>query len=290
MLSGITLAQSTHTLPYKGFEHNYNAIVTDGALLTTQWYVATDRDGTKAVESTDYDISSTVGGAWSAGDNAWTGIGVYSVDITWSTSLLVGDMYYVFMEVYDAVGSTCRNRMAMEITIAGDFNVLAYNVTGAADPAVAEYGDSDIIAQDCPDDIVNPLWNDPGHTDIGTTTVFFKVERQFSVLAWSFEYSLNDNGGALSGINTILIEDEGGTEKVNSSSAVTGVVNMAADQDYALLTLKMDNVEGATINIDFDIIIANGDTKDADDNVDASADNATYTILPIPVITGFDGL
>jgi len=284
---GQSFAQgSTYFAPFRGQTHIYNATVTDGAGLATRWYVATDADGTRANHTVDYTMTAA-SGSYNAGAQAWSGTGVYSVSITWGTALAVGTKYYVFLEVDDAV-SGCTNRMAREVTIASDFNALAYNVTGAANPFTVNQGDPSIKAADCPDDVVNPIWSGTGHTDIGTTTVVFKVERQFSIVAWQFEYSINNNGAALSGINNIRIVNESNTELYTGTNA-TGTINLAADQDFALVYVRMNNQQGATINIDFDLVIAGGNTKDADNNLDVSADNATYTIQPLPVITGFGG-
>ena len=283
-VAGVSKAQGTWDAPLQGEQHTYTASVTDGSGLATRWYVATDASGTKAAYNTVYTITAASG---ALNVDEWDGTGVYSVDITWQTGLVVGTNYYVFLEVDGAEG--CTNRMASKITIASDFNALAYNVTGSADPFAASQGDGDIKPEDCPDDIVDPVWNGvDGHTDIGTTEVVFKVERQFSIVGWQFQYSLNDDGAALSGINNVRIVNADNTELVNNSSS-GGTVSLASDQDFAIVYLKMDNVQGATINIDFDIVISGGNTKDDDGNLDSSADNATYTIKPIPVITDFGG-
>jgi len=280
-----TMAQGTWNEPFRGEEHTYTATVTDGGTLATRWYVATDVNGTKATHGTDYTITAA-SGALSV--DHWAGTGVYSVDITWGAAISVGATYYVFLEVDDAV-SGCTNRMASLITIASDFNVLAYNVTGSADPFTAGQGDGDIKALDCPDDIVNPVWDGDSHTNIGTTEVVFKVERQFSLLGWQFEYSINNNGAALSGISNVRIVNASNTELYNGTNS-TDVISVAAAQDFALVYVTMNNLQGATINIDFDIIIANNLTKDTDNYLDTSADNTTYTIRPIPVITNFGGI
>jgi hypothetical protein len=280
-------AQSTFENPYRGATHNYNATVAAGAGLVTRWYVATDAAGNKAVQGTDYTVTAA-SGAFSALENAWTGTGVYAVDITWGLGLTVGNNYYVFLEVDDAV-SGCTNNMALQVTIASDFNALAYNVTGSANPFAAVQGDADIVAANCPDDIVNPVFDGTGHTNIGTTQVVFKVERQFSVVAWQFEYSVNNGGTALAGLSNVRIVNGSNTQLYNGTNS-TGIISLAANQDFALVYLTIANQQGATINIDFDLIIANGNTSDTDGNLDSSADNASYTIQPLPVITGFGGM
>lgn len=281
----ISSAQSTFDNPIRGQTHEYNANVTGGSGLTTRWYVASDVAGTKATEGTDYTITAG-SGAFDSGANAWVGTGVYVVNITWGTGLTVGDNYYVFLEVDASNG--CTNRMAQKVTIAAYFKALAYNVTGSSDPFAAAEGDGDIVASECPTPIVNPIWDGTGHTDIGTTVVTFKVERRWSLLAWQFEYDLNDNLAVLAGINNIRIVNESNVELYNGTSSA-GIVSLAANQNFALVYVTMQNKQGAAINIDFDLIIANGNTKDAGGNLCPDAANAIYTIESIPAITNFGG-
>lgn len=282
------MAQSTYQTPYPGFTHTYNVTLSTSG-LSTRWYVATDKNGTRATQGStgDYEITSTEGGSWNSGAEAWSGSGVYSVAVSWKTGLSAGDKYYVFVEVDDASTGACTNKMAMEVTIGGAFNAYAYNVTGASDYNAAADDDPGIKAQDCPAEAVDPVWNTATSTHInsGTTTAVFKVERQFSALAWAFQYSINS--GVTTGINNVVINNESGVALTPSG---TNVVSLAADQDYALVYVTMDNVQGATINVTFDIVTSNSETKDTDGNLDTSNDHATYTILPIPVITGFSGI
>lgn len=285
-------AASTAVAPYKGNTHTYSATVAGGSGFTTRWYVASNVDKTRATmgASDVFTIASTSGqpaGTWSGTD--WTGTGVYSVDITWGTGAVVGTTYFVYLEV-DQDG--CTNSMAMEVKIAtSDFNVLAFNMTGASDPKTAATNDSGIVPNGCPDDVVNPIWNQAtsSHTDPGTTELAFRVVRENSVLSWDFKYSIVLTTTSSATLNNVTIKDDSDV-LIDNDAASTDVISMTSGQDYAMVYVKVDNVEGADIKVDLNILVSTNETKDAGDNYDTSADLATYTIKPIPAITNFGGM
>lgn len=289
MVATAAVAQttSTYNAPFAGETHTYNVTSTHTG-QSTSWYVATNANGTKAAygNASVYTFVSPTG---TVSDGVQSGTALTLVQIKWGTGVTVGQTYYVFFE---AEKEGCTNRMALPVNISESdykFNATAFNVTGAANYGTASKGDGDIKANDCPSDVVNPVWNGSSQADLGTTEVVFKVLRQVSLKAWQFGYAIT--GLASSDIESMKVVRSGGTEITVATTATT--INMNAADDYALIYIKVKNNNTGTANtVNFALTVAN--TKDADNNSDyitTDADNkATYTIKAMPVVSGFGGI
>jgi hypothetical protein len=281
-----------YLFPLPGGTNTYNATVTDtGNPNEVRWYVTTDQAGTtRAVHGTDF---SFVTPGYNAGSEQLEGSAVYSIDITWGASVANATNFYVFIEVDDDV-TNCTNLMGLHVQIAADFNVVAYNVTGSATPATADPSSptTDVIAADCPS-VVNPIWSEAtsGHTDIGDYQVVFRVNREFSIQEWQFEYQLSEQSAKPFNVEAISMVDEGGTT-VYSGTDLSTVVAVDGDENYVLVYVTITNQQGASLNIDFNLVTANGNTRDVGNNPDSNtSDNlASFEIQAMPAITGFGGL
>ena len=286
----VSMAQSTYLLPWRGATHTYTATVTDaGNDNPVRWYVTTDAAGTiKADTTTDFKFITS---GYSEPDSALSGTAVYSVDIEWGTTVAEATNFYVYIEVDDDA-SGCTNTMSLHVQIAADFNAVAWDVTGSATPGTV---DPDSVGEDveeisCPGPIEDPLWDGSDHTDIGYSELVYRVDRQFSILAWQFEYQLSEGTSQSFNLENITFVDAGGTELYNGTN-LTGTINVDSDEDYVLVYVQITNQQAVTLDFDFDLITANNLTKDSDDNLDSnSADNsADHIIQPMPAITGFGG-
>jgi hypothetical protein len=284
------MAQGTYLLPLQGETHTYEATVTDpGSNNPVRWYVTTDAAGTiKADTTTDF-IFETAG--YVEPDSALTGTAVYSVDITWKTTATPGAHYYVFLEVDDDV-SGCANRMALDVQISADFNAVVYDVTGSSTPGTVYPTDpgEDIEDETCPDDVENPIWDGSGHTDIGYSEIVYRVEKEFSVLAWQFEYAITEADGDPFTIENVRIVDEGSTKLYNGTLATQTISGIGAAVDYVLMYIQITNQQGVELTIDVDLLSAE-DTATPTPNTDSNPDDnhADHVIQPMPEITGFGG-
>lgn len=281
-------AQSTFDRPLRGATHTYSATVADGgAPNPVRWYVATDALGAvKAAHGTDYTFVTS---GYNGATQQLEASAVYNVQVQWGTNLPVGTNYYVFIEVDDDV-SNCTNRMALPVQVSADFNALAYNVTGSATPGTAVPGiDLTITAETCPDDVTNPIWNGTGHTDIGTTQMVFRVERQYSLQAWQFAFNITETTAQPISVSDVRVVTQGGTEIYNAAGASATITGIAADQNYVLVYVEVQNQQNKTLALNFSLDATN--TKDADNLTDskASDNSALHTIKPMPAITGFGG-
>jgi hypothetical protein len=292
LLMGVAVAkgQSSYLMPYPGAIHTYSASVTDiGNINPVRWYVATDNLGTqKAEQGTDFTFISP---GFDAEKNVLAGIARYVIQIQWGESLSKGKIYYLFIEVDDNI-TGCTNRMGMPITISGGFNALVSDVTGSANPATVDPKSTkeDIDEETCPGLVRNPIWNGNEHTDIGSSDLVFRVNRQFSNLAWQFEYLVSEKSGKPFTIESIRFVDEGGLP-LYQGKANRGVVNASEDDNYVLVYLNVLNQQGVALDVDFELVTANNLTRDAANYFDGVAtDNvADHTILAMPAITGFGG-
>jgi hypothetical protein len=268
-----------------GNTHNYDATVTDtGTPNEVRWYVATDAAGsTKAVHGTDYTFVTP---GYNNATNQLEGTAVYEVDITWGATVQDAENYYVFVEVDDDQ-TQCTNRMALHVQIAAEFNALVYNVTGSATPETVIPGEpgSDVLASDCPV-IVNPVYDETtgGHTDIGTTTITYRVEREFSVVGWSFGYSLYEALGNPFNVVNITMADAGGTQ-LYSGTDLTGTIAVDADEDYVLVSVEISNQQGVNLDMNFELASASDDNGNNDGNTGDNTDN--FILEAMPEITGF---
>jgi hypothetical protein len=286
MVSANLKGQSTFLLPYRGATQTYTATVTDpGNNNPVRWYVATNTDGSvRAVHGTDYTF---VTAGYNATNNQLEGTGVYSVDIRWGAGLAIGTNYYVFLEVDDDV-THCTNRMALQVTITANFNAIVADVSGSASPGSVD--PATVPPASCPGNVINPVWNGTGHTNIGYSELVFRVNRQFSLLAWQFEYRVTEKTSRPITVQNVRVVNASGTQ-VYSGTNTTGIINLAGSEDYALVYVRITNQQGVVLDINMDLITANSNTKDADNIPDSvSADNnADHTIEPMPAITGFGG-
>jgi len=288
-LSVSAKAQSTYKNPYRGATQTYTASVTDvGAPNGVRWYVATDVVGTKAVYGTDYSFLTS---GYNSTFNALVGFAVYSVQIKWGNNLPTGNRYYVFIEVDDDV-SGCSNRMALEVTIAADFNALAYDVTGSASPASIDPNapGEDVLEETCPDDVINPIWNGTSQTDIGYSEIMFRIERENSLKAWQFQYTLTETTNQLFNVKNVRMVDQSGTV-LYDGAIKTGTIFVGSTQNYVLAYVQITNQMGVRLNMEMNLITDNNLTKDEDNILDSKlADNkADHTIKAMPIISGFGG-
>lgn len=286
MVSANLLGQSTYLLPNRGVRHTYTATVTDpGNNNPVRWYVATNATGSAhAVHGTDYTF---VTGGFNAANNQLEGTGVYSVDITWGTALTLGTNYFVFLEVDDDV-THCTNRMAIQVTISSSFNAILADVTGAVSPGTVD--PTVVPASSCPGDVINPLWNGVSQTDVGFTELVFRVNRQYSLSAWQFEYRLSEGNSRPITVTNVRVVNESGTQ-IYSGTNTTGIINLASSSNYSLVYVRVANQPGVMLDIDMNLLTAGNNTKDADSYPDSnnSDNSADHTIEPMPAITGFGG-
>lgn len=280
-------AQGDPLFPLQGESFTYTATVTDpGSDNPVRWYVTTNAAGTIKADTTDVFYFETAG--YVEPDSALTGTAVYSVDITWKTTATPGAHYYVFLEVDDDV-SGCTNRMALDIQISADFNAVVYDVTGSSTPGTIYPNDpgEDIEDETCPDDVENPIWDGSGHTDIGYSEIVFRVEKEFSVLGWQFEYAITEADGDPFTIENVRIVDEGSTELYNGTLATQTVSGIGAAVDYVLMYIQITNQQGVELTIDVDLLSAEDTNSNTDSN--GADDHADHVIQPMPEITGFGG-
>lgn len=288
--SGIARAQSTYLYPWRGATQTYTATVTDpGNVNPVRWYVSTDAFGTtKAVYGTDYTF---VTGGYNSATDQLEGTAVYSIDISWGTTVAEAANFYVFMEVDDN-SSGCTNRMALHVQVAADFNAVVYDVTGSSDPETVDPNapGEDVLEETCPDDIQNPLWNGTGHTDIGYSELVYRVNRQFSVLGWQFEYALSEGTSQAFTLENIRFVNQSGTQ-LYSGTSLTGTIPAGSTEDYVMVYVQITNQQGKTLDMNMDLVTTHSNTKDDDNNLDSNAsdNNADHIILPMPVISGFSG-
>jgi hypothetical protein len=286
LLAVAALGQSsTYLNPMPGNTHNYDATVVDnGNPNEVRWYVATDAAGsTKAVYGTDYTFVTS---GYNSTNDQLEGTAVYEVDIIWGATVQDAENYYVFVEVDDDQ-TQCTNRMALHVQIAAEFNALVYNVTGSASPGTVIPGEpgSDVIASDCPV-ILNPVWDETtgGHTDIGTTTITYRVKREFSVVDWSFDYNLYELSANPFNVVNITMTDAGGTQLYSGTNA-SGMQAVDAAEDYVLVTVEITNQQD--VNLDMNLELANA--SDINENNDGKTSDNTdnFVIEAMPEITGF---
>lgn len=276
---------STYLNPMPGNTHNYSATVTDnGDPNEVRWYVATDASGvSKALYGTDYTFVTT---GYNSSTDQLEGTAVYDVDITWGATVQDAETYYVFVEVDDDQ-TQCTNRMALRVQIASEFNALVYNVTGSVTPGTIIPGEpgSDVLDSDCPV-IVNPVYSEGtgGHTDIGTTTITYRVEREFSLVGWSFDYTLYEALGNPFNVVNITMTDAGGTQ-LYSGTNLSGTQAVDADEDYLLVQVEVTNQQGVNLDINFELSNATDSNSNTDGKNSDNTDN--FVIEAMPEITGF---
>lgn len=290
MLAGWASGQSTFRNPFPGFSHTYTATVSNHASKDTRWYVTTDAAGMVKADTTLQFRFVTSG--YSEPDSMLSGTGVASVEILWNPSVSAASNFYVFIEVDDEV-SNCTNKMGMSIQIAADFNALVYDVTGSATLGTVVPGPSDDISEaTCPDDVVDPLWNGSGHTDIGHSEIVYRVQRQFSALGWQFSYAISEGTSQAFTVDSIrFVDASNNVLSITGKTATTGGVVVSSAANYVLAYVYITNQQDMTLDIDFTLnggVIA---LQDAGSNSDSNAgDNvADHTILPMPAITNFSG-
>lgn len=287
---------STYQAPFKGSTHTYTANGTAYTGLTTTWYVATDNIGNKAEYGNGniYTFAETPTGATITG-GVLSGTNKSSVKIKWENGAVLSTQYYVFFEVEK---DGCTNRMALPVTISESdfkFNALVYNVTGADNEFAATKDGAGIFSEGCPDDVDNPIWVGSAQSDLGTTVVTFKVDRQPSGhnKAWQFGYKItNATGGTLTNLKNVKIVSPN-TSVLYSGLASSGTVTnkLTATDNYAIVYVEVANNNLGNMSVvNFSLVPA--DTKDADSNPDYTAtDNtATYTIKAMPIVSGFGGI
>lgn len=274
-------SQSTYLLPARGATHTYNALVNDPeGVNRVRWYVSTNADGSiHAVHGTDYTFLTS---GYNSAIDQLQGIGVYSVKISWSPALVPGTNFFVFFEVDDSA-SGCTNKMALPVTISTGFNALVADVTGSLNPGTVD--PTTISPGSCPGDIINPLWNGVGQTDIGSTELIFRVNRQFSTHDWQFEYQLNEANATPFVIRKVSVIGESGT-KLFTGTNTLGTVNAPASENYALVYVEVENQQGVALDINLNLLVENNNLKDAanfhdSNNTDNSAD---HTIESMPEI------
>lgn len=290
-LSSTTVnAQSDYLTPWPGATHTYTFADVDAGNITN-WWVATSADGlSKANHGTEYTF---VTAGYDAGDDQLEGTGVGTVQITWGAGVTPGTDYYVFLEVEDADG--CMNLKAGKITIVNSaFNALALDVTTATGGAYGTIpaGDASLLASTCPDDVVNPVVNDGGY-DLGSTQLVFRVERENSMNGWQFEYNITEDASQTFTVTDVTVKDEADATIVSQTNTKTGVVTgIGAANDYVVVYVTVTNQQDVTLDLNFDLLTAGGNTKDsanATDDGSSGDDRAEHQIKPMPVINGFSG-
>ena len=119
----------------------------------------------------------------------------------------------------------------------------------------------------------------------------FRVNREFSIQEWQFEYQLSEQSAKPFNVEAISMVDEGGTT-VYSGTDLSNIVPVDGDENYVLVYVTITNQQGASLNIDFNLVTANGNTRDVGNNPDSNTNDnlASFEIQAMPAITGFGGL
>lgn len=282
------MGQSTYRNPFPGSTHSYNATVTDiGNDNPVRWIVATNTSGSaRAVHGIDFTFDTD---GYNSVNNQLEGVAVYQIQITWGVNVLEATNFYIFLEVDDnATG--CTNKMAMHVQITDDFNAYVIDVTHSSFPGNVETGPFDDIDEEtCPDDVIDPIWDGDGHSNIGFSEIVYRIGKQFSLYNWQFEYNFTERTGKpfilenIRMVNQDLIEIYDGT-------AQSGVLSVE-EANYVLVYIKITNEQNVRFDFDLELITTNDLTYDISGNLDSNTtDNiADHTILPMPEITGFGG-
>ncbi len=287
-------AQSSYDRPWPGALHFYTANVSDSENDNpVRWWVSIEASGNnKAAHGTDYTFISP---GYNPATDRLEAIALYAVQISWGANLTDGQQFYIVLEVDDKA-SGCTNRMALPVVIDAAFNARVWNVTGSASPGTVIIGSpsDDVTNPTCPEPVVNPLWNGSGHTDIGSSMVVFRIERQYSLFGWQFEFAVSEGTSKPMQIEEIRFTDQAGNALAVASQPAdlrSGVVQLDSGSDYALAYVRIRNQQGVTLLVNFDLVTLNGQTRDEANNPDElSVDNdAEHTIRPMPVIANFGG-
>lgn len=286
--------QSSKTKPFPGSVFRYAILADDPqGLNPVQWYVSTDPSGaTKAVYGVDYTCTNLGAGAtYNSTTQMVEGNGLYNVDIEWGSALTEGQVFYVFVLVTDAQ-TDCANTMGLPIEISAQFNALVVNVTASDNPGTVDPDDedNDIETETCPWDPEDPIFNGvDGHNDIGYTEMVFRIERQFTVNSWQFEYRFSEQSSQSFNVEGIrFVDDEGAI--LSSTTDVTGSLAVPATEDYVLAYIRVTNQQGVTFNFNFDLLTGNALTKDlSNDELDSVPEDnsSSHTLKAMPIINGF---
>lgn len=218
-ISANLFAQSTGTAPAPGATHNY-AITDNGN--TMAWSVT---KGDLTTSTTDATIATPAAAA---------------TDITWASTVTVGDWYYVHVLETDGNGCSNEKVLAVQIT-ASDFylTIAAANDAQCYDGAVTasiDAGDPSVI-----------------HYDHGNATVEFTVTPSGLSSSYSgYEFDLAIAFAAYTGLDASNVS-------FSANASIAGTLVTVTDNNPVTITYVIDN------------------TNDFTNTTDASGTGADYT-------------
>lgn len=157
------------------------------------------------------------------------------------------------------------------------FDASVWNVTGLSDPD--SFNLHPVSRPDICPELISPDFN-PDNSDykIGTTSVVFRIDRDFSTYNWSFFFDVSGDNVIVS--DTII--------SGNDSPTVAGNYVNAKNSDQVFLRFKIDNVAGDSDPIIVNFSISGGkDTFDCGDE-DPFNNVASQTIDPMPAVGPFN--
>ncbi len=262
-LSSVTVfGQGSKTQPWPGSTYDYTITATGVGTLSYEWWVATDANSVLATDAiSEYAINS--------------GSGSNSVNITWGNDVFSahsGATLYLIVKVGDTNGGgdVCYNFKALPITPQNNINIAVFDITGATDPNTTTDLTNNNSGNHCP----GFTGFDANKDDykVGTTQIKFRVDRQYSNVAWEFDYTLT--GATASSVI------------VSSGSEVSGTVStIPAGDNYVIVTFEIVNTPGAAQSALFKITRAT-DANSASET-DTTDNERTHDIKVMPAIGAF---
>lgn len=281
--AGKTYAQSTAYAPYDGATHTY----TVGGLTngdTFEFYLSKDPNGiNKTSTVSDAGIISTT-------TNSVGPDGKATVTIQWASdaSSKYGSGLYLFIAV---TSSSCPNYRDVKIMpVANIFAVTLIDVTGQSNPGIATGPFSN---PSCPDIILGqkfqPVVNSGSTPSDGQTMLTFRVDRKNSTNAWKFNFSINCS--LTSTTYTYSITGKATSSLGSVATTPTGPVDVtcAVGDDYAFITILVDNKQGDSPSFKVTINSAQDTQTGTSDLTAGVAKSITHTIDKLPVIGSFTG-
>jgi len=264
--SSTSFGQGTKTKPWPGSTYAYSITASGVGTLSYEWWVATNANSITSGDAIgEYTINS--------------GQGTDNVNITWGNdvySVYSGATLYLIVKVGDdnngPIADACYNYRALPITPQNNINLAVYDVTGSASQTTTTDLADNNSGDHCPEH--TGLITEDGSYNPGTTQVVFRVDRQYSNVAWEFDYTLT-------GVTVSSVVVSSGND------AVAGTISaIPAGDNYVMLTFNIINTPGAAQSAVFTIIRA----TDANSAVETlTTDNArTHEIKVMPAIGAFN--
>ncbi len=282
-------AQSTALVPYAGAKHTYRFDnIKDGREY--KFYLSTSSTGFGTEISPVANLFTLDGATGNVGSD-----GFASVDITWGEDAATTygvtpgtNGIYLFVHITGGTAAdkddVCDNYKAVKIVPTTNlFNVLvADNTTDK--PSCPDLTDGFQPIVTVADDVDQ---TNSGYA-AGKSTISFKVTRDESSNPWNFVFDIASSG---SGAFTYSVVGETsatltGVDPENDAADVS--VDAAANDNYAIVTIVVDNIPGEKPVFTLSLDSAQDKTTLVTD-LDASTTEDTHTINILPVIGDFKG-